>query len=235
MSKVVGIDLGTTNSLVAYVKDGVPVVIRDRERRRARAVGRLGLGRRHGLRRPRSPAPADDRRAPHGLFREAFHGQGLDDVARRGAAVPVPARRRRRRRRPDRTGRSRVHAARDFGVHSARAEAAGRRAFSPSRARSTPRWTAPSLRCRRISTTRSAPRRATPAASPASTCCASSTSRRPRRSPMGSTSGTRDSSPSTTSAAARSTSRSFASKTASSRCWRPTATRTSAATISTCY
>jgi len=30
VTKVVGIDLGTTNSLVAYVKDGVPVVIRDR-------------------------------------------------------------------------------------------------------------------------------------------------------------------------------------------------------------
>ena len=30
MAKVVGIDLGTTNSLVAYVKDGAPVVIRDR-------------------------------------------------------------------------------------------------------------------------------------------------------------------------------------------------------------
>src|SRR5499427_893913 len=29
MSHVVGIDLGTTNSLVAYVEDGVPVVIRD--------------------------------------------------------------------------------------------------------------------------------------------------------------------------------------------------------------
>src|SRR5207253_966948 len=29
VSKVVGIDLGTTNSLVAYVKDGVPLVIRD--------------------------------------------------------------------------------------------------------------------------------------------------------------------------------------------------------------
>ena len=28
MANVVGIDLGTTNSLVAYVKDGVPVVIR---------------------------------------------------------------------------------------------------------------------------------------------------------------------------------------------------------------
>src|SRR5919202_5516207 len=30
MSKVVGIDLGTTNSLVAYARDGAPVVIRDR-------------------------------------------------------------------------------------------------------------------------------------------------------------------------------------------------------------
>src|SRR6478752_1942769 len=30
MSKVVGIDLGTTNSLVAIVQDGVPVVIRDK-------------------------------------------------------------------------------------------------------------------------------------------------------------------------------------------------------------
>src|SRR5712671_5071206 len=29
MSKVVGIDLGTTNSLVAYVDNGAPVVIRD--------------------------------------------------------------------------------------------------------------------------------------------------------------------------------------------------------------
>jgi molecular chaperone DnaK (HSP70) len=29
MGKVVGIDLGTTNSLVAYVQDGRPVVIRD--------------------------------------------------------------------------------------------------------------------------------------------------------------------------------------------------------------
>jgi molecular chaperone DnaK len=30
MSRVVGIDLGTTNSLVAYVENGVPIVIRDR-------------------------------------------------------------------------------------------------------------------------------------------------------------------------------------------------------------
>src|SRR4029079_18237159 len=30
VSRVVGIDLGTTNSLVAFVNDGAPVVIRDR-------------------------------------------------------------------------------------------------------------------------------------------------------------------------------------------------------------
>jgi molecular chaperone DnaK len=30
VSKVVGIDLGTTNSLVAYVDNGRPVVIRDK-------------------------------------------------------------------------------------------------------------------------------------------------------------------------------------------------------------
>src|ERR1700680_106344 len=30
MSRVVGIDLGTTNSLVAYVRDDAPVVIRDK-------------------------------------------------------------------------------------------------------------------------------------------------------------------------------------------------------------
>src|SRR6266850_335705 len=33
MGKVVGIDLGTTNSLVAYVDNGVPVVIREAQRR----------------------------------------------------------------------------------------------------------------------------------------------------------------------------------------------------------
>ena len=62
MSKVVGIDLGTTNSLVAYVKDGVPVVIRDASGDAPRAVGRLGRRRRHDLRRPRSAAPPADRR-----------------------------------------------------------------------------------------------------------------------------------------------------------------------------
>ena len=46
MSKVVGIDLGTTNCLVAYVKDGVPVVIRDASGDALVPVGRLGWRRR---------------------------------------------------------------------------------------------------------------------------------------------------------------------------------------------
>ena len=40
MSKIVGIDLGTTNSLVATVDSGIPLVIADAERPAAHAVGR---------------------------------------------------------------------------------------------------------------------------------------------------------------------------------------------------
>ena len=76
MSKVVGIDLGTTNSLVAYVKDGVPVVIRDKSGDAlvpsVVSVAEDGTI----LRRPRSAAAAADRRGPHRLFGQAVHGQG---------------------------------------------------------------------------------------------------------------------------------------------------------------
>ena len=76
MSKVVGIDLGTTNSLVAYVKDGVPVVIRDASGDGlVPSIVSVGRGR-DDLRRPRGAAPAADRRGAHGLFRQALHGQG---------------------------------------------------------------------------------------------------------------------------------------------------------------
>ena len=89
-------------------------------------------------------------------------------------------------------------------------------------------------RARPTSTTRSARRRRTPARSPASTSCGSSTSRPRPRSPTGSTrrAPTRRSS-SSTSAAARSTCPCSSSATASSRFSRRTATTTSAATTST--
>ena len=62
VSHVVGIDLGTTNSLVAYVKNGVPEVIRDSSGDALVAVRRLDRRGRDGVRRPRSAAAAADRR-----------------------------------------------------------------------------------------------------------------------------------------------------------------------------
>ncbi len=195
MSKVVGIDLGTTNSLVAYVKDGVPVVIRDSTGDAlvpsvvsVAADGTIYVGR-EAQRRLLTDAAA------HRVLGEALHGQGPRRRAGRGAdaAVPVPGAiggRAERRRRADRPRRSRVHAAGNLRVHPARAEAPRRGVLRRSRASSTPKSIAPSSPCPRTSTTRSARRRAMPAASPASKCCASSTSRPRRRSPTASTSAT---------------------------------------------
>ena len=80
MSKVVGIDLGTTNSLVAYVKDGAPQVIRDKQGDGLVPSvvsfgddGTVHVGR-EAQRRLLIDAAA------HGLFGEALHGQGRDDV-----------------------------------------------------------------------------------------------------------------------------------------------------------
>ena len=84
MSKVVGIDLGTTNSLVAYVKDGVPVVIRDAS---GDALvpsvvsvgddGTIFVGR-EAQRRLLTDAGA------HRLLGQALHGQGRRRRPRRG-------------------------------------------------------------------------------------------------------------------------------------------------------
>jgi molecular chaperone DnaK len=80
MSKVVGIDLGTTNSLVAYVKDGVPVIIRDRNGDglvpsivSAAADGTIYVGR-EAQRRLTTEAA----RTVYSIKR--FMGKGLDDV-----------------------------------------------------------------------------------------------------------------------------------------------------------
>src|SRR5262245_17707481 len=88
MSKVVGIDLGTTNSLVAYVKDGAPVVIRDRS---------------NDALLPSVVSAADDgtiyvgREAQRRLLTEAartvysvkrFMGKGVDDVRDEARLLP---------------------------------------------------------------------------------------------------------------------------------------------------
>jgi molecular chaperone DnaK len=80
MSKVVGIDLGTTNSLVAYVKDGVPVVIRDKNGDAlvpsivsAAAEGTIYVGR-EAQRRLLTEA----NRTVYSVKR--FMGKGVDDV-----------------------------------------------------------------------------------------------------------------------------------------------------------
>jgi molecular chaperone DnaK len=80
MGKVVGIDLGTTNSLVAYVKDGTPVIIRDRSGDglvpsivSAAADGTIFVGREAQRR-----LTTDAARTVYSVKR--FMGKGLDDV-----------------------------------------------------------------------------------------------------------------------------------------------------------
>ena len=80
MSKVVGIDLGTTNSLVAYVKDGAPFVIRDKSGDglvpsivSAAPDGTIYVGREAQRR-----LLTDPRRTVYSVKR--FMGKGIDDV-----------------------------------------------------------------------------------------------------------------------------------------------------------
>jgi molecular chaperone DnaK (HSP70) len=88
MSKVVGIDLGTTNSLVAYVKDGVPVIIRDEGNDplvpsvvSLAEDGTIYVGREAQRRLLTSPG-----RTVYSVKR--FMGRGIDDV--RGEASLLP-------------------------------------------------------------------------------------------------------------------------------------------------
>ncbi len=80
MSRVVGIDLGTTNSLVAFVKDGAPVVIRDADGDAlvpsvvsVAKDGTIVVGREAEKR-----LLIDARRTAYSVKR--FMGKGLDDV-----------------------------------------------------------------------------------------------------------------------------------------------------------
>ena len=90
MGRVVGIDLGTTNSLVAYVKDGLPIVIRDRGGDAlvpsivsAAADGTIYIGREAQRRLLIDPS-----RTVYSVKR--FMGRGVEDV--RDDAVLMPFR-----------------------------------------------------------------------------------------------------------------------------------------------
>jgi Fe-S protein assembly chaperone HscA len=88
VSKVVGIDLGTTNSLVAYVRDGVPHVIRDTSGDAlVPSVVSLGedgtfyVGREAQRRLQTAPS-----RSVYSVKR--FMGRGIDDIRNEAALLP---------------------------------------------------------------------------------------------------------------------------------------------------
>ena len=88
MGKVVGIDLGTTNSLVAYVQDGHPVVIRDAGGDAlvpsivsAAEDGSFFVGREAQRRLITHPT-----RTVYSVKR--FMGRGIEDVAHEAAFLP---------------------------------------------------------------------------------------------------------------------------------------------------
>jgi molecular chaperone DnaK len=88
MSKVVGIDLGTTNSLVAYVKDGTPVVIRDAGGD-ALVPSVVSLGDDHAIhvgREAQRRLLTDARRTVYSVKR--FMGKGREDVAHEAEHFP---------------------------------------------------------------------------------------------------------------------------------------------------
>jgi molecular chaperone DnaK len=88
MSKTVGIDLGTTNSLVAYVKDGVPAVIRDAAGGAlvpsVVSVGEAGAI--HVGREAQERLLTDARRTVYSVKR--FMGKGREDVAHEAEHFP---------------------------------------------------------------------------------------------------------------------------------------------------
>jgi molecular chaperone DnaK len=88
MSKVVGIDLGTTNSLVAYVKDGVPTIIRDaRGDGLVPSVVSVGVdGTIHVGREAQRRLLTDARRTAYSVKR--FMGKGREDVQHEAEHFP---------------------------------------------------------------------------------------------------------------------------------------------------
>jgi len=88
MSKVVGIDLGTTNSLVAFVSDGAPFVIRDKsgDALLPSIVSDAADGTVYVGREAQRRLLTDPRRTVYSVKR--FMGKGIDDVQGEARLLP---------------------------------------------------------------------------------------------------------------------------------------------------
>ena len=205
MSKIIGIDLGTTNSCVAVMEGGEPVVIANAEGNRTTpsVVAFSKTGERMVGQVAKRQAVTNPDRTISSIKRHMGTDYKVDIDGKK------------------------LHPAGDLRDDPAKAE--GRRRSLPRRAR-LPRRSSPS---RPTSTTHSVRPPRTPARSRALKSSVSSTSRPQPRWPTAWIRKPSRRSWSTTSAAARSMSPSSTSATASSKFWPPTATPTSAATTST--
>ena len=163
MSKVIGIDLGTTNSVVAVMEGGEPAVIANEEggRTTPSVVGFAKDGERLVGQVAKRQAVTNPENTVFSVKR--FMGRRFDEVAKRERAVPYKVvRRRTTATRWVEIARQAVLAAGDLRDDPAEAEA-GRRGL-PGREGDR----GGHHRARRTSTTRSARRPRTPARSPAS-------------------------------------------------------------------
>ena len=98
MSKIIGIDLGTTNSVVAVMEGDQPTVIQNAEGQPADAVGRRVQQDRRAAGRPGRQAPGGHQSREHHLLHQALHGpplrrsqRGNEDGAVRSRRAPRTA------------------------------------------------------------------------------------------------------------------------------------------------
>ena len=111
MARAVGIDLGTTNSVIAVLEGGDPKVVSNAEGQPHHSIGGRVRQERRGTRRRSGETPGDHQPRAHHSIGQAPHGHGLV--------------------RGDR--RQEVHRTRDLGAHPAEDEA--RRRGLPGRTR----------------------------------------------------------------------------------------------------